>query len=265
MRLVVESQLERYTCAQQYFNSTDPNNPGRVQRAYNELATLMEVPGVFACHVQMKGMCFCRQPSPLLGREMPVASSSSVHYWADWKLTCCIGDAVIRHLLTRGTHREFGYAALLVMLVHYFAVAAWVAGSAISSGLFVPMLVIGCLVGRLLGLVAVDLAATWGHGSPGCVPLTDALAPPPPSYLLGATVLAFVVALTLFLAQRAARCVSAAERLGLGRPRGVCADWRRRIHGGRDAAHGRSSSHHDGGELTISCCTEGWLCCATTL
>ena len=77
------------------------------------------------------------------------------------------GGTAIRHLLTRGTHREFGYAALLVMLVHYFLGAAWVAGSAISSGLFVPMLVMGCLVGRLMGLAAVDIAAALGLGSPG--------------------------------------------------------------------------------------------------
>ena len=58
------------------------------------------------------------------------------------------------------------------MLVHYFLGAAWVAGSAISSGLFVPMLVMGCLVGRLLGLAAVDIAAALGHGSLGycCAP-----------------------------------------------------------------------------------------------
>lgn len=53
------------------------------------------------------------------------------------------------------------------MLVHYFVGAAWVAGSAISSGLFVPMLVMGCLVGRLVGLAAVDIAAALGYGSLG--------------------------------------------------------------------------------------------------
>lgn len=45
VRLIVESQLELYTCGGRYFNSTDPAYPGPVQRAYNELATLMEVPG----------------------------------------------------------------------------------------------------------------------------------------------------------------------------------------------------------------------------
>ena len=53
------------------------------------------------------------------------------------------------------------------MLVMYFVGAAWIAGSAISSGVFVPMLVIGSLIGRLLGLAAVDMATAFGRGSPG--------------------------------------------------------------------------------------------------
>ncbi len=59
------------------------------------------------------------------------------------------GEDAIRHLLSRGTHREFGYTPLLLMLVFYFCGAAVIAGSALSTGLFVPMLLIGCLVGEL--------------------------------------------------------------------------------------------------------------------
>lgn len=66
------------------------------------------------------------------------------------------GEDAIRHLFSRGTHREFGYAAMLVMLIFYFLGAAWTAGSAIASGVFVPMLLIGACIGRLVGLVAVD-------------------------------------------------------------------------------------------------------------
>ncbi len=75
------------------------------------------------------------------------------------------GEDAIKHLLSRGTHREFGYAALIVMLVVYFGGAVWAAGSAISSGLFVPMLLIGSCIGRIVGLIAVDVAAAGGHGS----------------------------------------------------------------------------------------------------
>ena len=78
----------------------------------------------------------------------------------------CAGEDAIKHLLSRGTHREFGYAALLTMLIVYFGGAVWAAGSAIASGLFVPMLLIGSCVGRLVGLAAVDIAAAGGHGSP---------------------------------------------------------------------------------------------------
>lgn len=80
------------------------------------------------------------------------------------------GEEAIKHLLSRGTHREFGYAALLVMLAFYFSGAVWAAGSAIASGLFVPMLLIGSCVGRIVGLIAVDIAAHAGYGSPGYRP-----------------------------------------------------------------------------------------------
>jgi hypothetical protein len=39
----------------------------------------------------------------------------------------------------------------------YFVGAAWAAGMDISSGMFVPMLLIGAVLGRLVGLVMVDL------------------------------------------------------------------------------------------------------------
>ena len=81
---------------------------------------------------------------------------------------CTAGEDAIKHLLSRGTHREFGYGALATMLVVYFAGAVWAAGSAIASGLFVPMLLIGSCVGRIVGLIAVDIAAANGYGSQGC-------------------------------------------------------------------------------------------------
>ena len=86
---------------------------------------------------------------------------------SDRLLFCPAGEDSIKHLLSRGTHREFGYAALVVMLVFYFAGAVWAAGSAIASGLFVPMLLIGSCIGRIAGLIAVDFAAAGGHGSAG--------------------------------------------------------------------------------------------------
>jgi chloride channel 7 len=72
-------------------------------------------------------------------------------------------DDAIRHLLTRGTHREFGYGPLLAFLVIYSVGACYIAGSSIASGLFVPMLVMGAAVGRLVGLMLLDLAISWGY------------------------------------------------------------------------------------------------------
>ena len=80
------------------------------------------------------------------------------------------GEDAIRHLLSRGTHREFGYAAIVCMLVFYFIGAAVTAGSAISSGTFVPMLLIGACIGRLIGLITVNIAAAHGAGSEGAPP-----------------------------------------------------------------------------------------------
>jgi len=42
---ITENRLERYMCPQSTFNSTDPARPGSVQGVYNELASLMDVPG----------------------------------------------------------------------------------------------------------------------------------------------------------------------------------------------------------------------------
>ena len=53
------------------------------------------------------------------------------------------------------------------MLVYYFLGAVWAAGSAVASGLFVPMLLIGSCVGRFVGLVIINWCADHGYGSGG--------------------------------------------------------------------------------------------------
>jgi hypothetical protein len=73
------------------------------------------------------------------------------------------GEDAIKHLLTRGTHREFGYTPLLVFLMLYAVFATVVAGSSLSSGLFVPMLVMGSALGRLVGLMLYDVAVAMGY------------------------------------------------------------------------------------------------------
>jgi chloride channel 7 len=73
------------------------------------------------------------------------------------------GEDAIKHLLTRGTHREFGYGPLIVFLLLYATFATLVAGSSLSSGLFVPMLVMGSALGRLVGLMLYDVAVGLGY------------------------------------------------------------------------------------------------------
>eukprot|EP01133_Synstelium_polycarpum_P007277 gene7277-8457_t len=51
-------------------------------------------------------------------------------------------------------HGLIGIGALLLYFVYYFLFAAYSAGSGISSGTFVPMIVIGASYGRAIGIVA---------------------------------------------------------------------------------------------------------------
>ena len=80
------------------------------------------------------------------------------------------GEDAIRRLLSRGTHREFGYGALLTWLALYATGAVFAAAAGVSSGLFVPMLAIGAGIGRLAGRAAVDACAAAGTGSAGAPP-----------------------------------------------------------------------------------------------
>ena len=60
------------------------------------------------------------------------------------------------------------------MLLFYYWMACWAAGTYISSGLVVPMLLIGALYGRMLGKFMVDIfgipqTAYWDWLDPGTV------------------------------------------------------------------------------------------------
>ncbi|XP_008113070.2 chloride channel protein C [Anolis carolinensis] len=62
----------------------------------------------------------------------------------------------ITYLFRRGTHNEFGYASLFTALVFYFLLSCLTAGSAVASGLVIPMLYTGALFGRIIGLILVS-------------------------------------------------------------------------------------------------------------
>ncbi|XP_031558101.1 chloride channel protein D-like isoform X2 [Actinia tenebrosa] len=89
------------------------------------------------------------------------------------------GEQAIHHLFSRGTHFELGYASLFTVLVVYFLLACWSAGSAVSSGLVVPMLFIGGVYGRIIGRAMVDLfgvhtSGYWAWMDPGAFALIGA-------------------------------------------------------------------------------------------
>ncbi|PNW78323.1 hypothetical protein CHLRE_09g402051v5 [Chlamydomonas reinhardtii] len=88
--------------------------------------------------------------------------TSTVYYNQLATLLFSTGEEGIKHLFARGTHRLFGYKALLTMGAYYFVFAVLVAGSAVASGLFVPMLMIGAVLGRIFGLLTVDIAQGLG-------------------------------------------------------------------------------------------------------
>eukprot|EP01062_Namystynia_karyoxenos_P034828 TRINITY_DN25497_c0_g2_i1.p1 TRINITY_DN25497_c0_g2~~TRINITY_DN25497_c0_g2_i1.p1 ORF type:complete len:948 (+),score=286.76 TRINITY_DN25497_c0_g2_i1:76-2844(+) len=86
------------------------------------------------------------------------------HYSPLATLTLSDNEGTIRRLFSRQTDPEFGYAPLCVFLVLYFSFACWAAGSAMSSGLLIPMMVIGATMGRIVGhwLVQVMVPSTDG-------------------------------------------------------------------------------------------------------
>ncbi|NXY69425.1 CLCB protein, partial [Glareola pratincola] len=67
------------------------------------------------------------------------------------------GKQGITYLFKRGIHEEFGYASLCTALAFYFILSCWTAGSAVASGLVIPMLYTGALYGRIIGLILVSI------------------------------------------------------------------------------------------------------------
>uniref|UniRef100_A0A8D2IQI6 Chloride channel protein n=1 Tax=Varanus komodoensis TaxID=61221 RepID=A0A8D2IQI6_VARKO len=63
----------------------------------------------------------------------------------------------ITYLFRRGTHMEFGYSSLFTALLFYFLLSCLTAGSAVASGLVIPMLYIGALYGRIVGLILISI------------------------------------------------------------------------------------------------------------
>ncbi|XP_025056823.1 chloride channel protein C-like isoform X2 [Alligator sinensis] len=77
------------------------------------------------------------------------------------------GRRGIAYLFKRGTHEEFGYTSLFIAVAFYFLLSCWTAGSAVASGLVIPMLYTGALYGRIVGLILVSIfgVQTNGYGA----------------------------------------------------------------------------------------------------
>eukprot|EP00754_Rhynchopus_humris_P028237 Rhum_TRINITY_DN15140_c6_g1::Rhum_TRINITY_DN15140_c6_g1_i1::g.140491::m.140491 len=67
-------------------------------------------------------------------------------------LTMNSGDTVIKHLFAKGTADTFGVGVLLIYFAMYFIFAAYAAGCTYASGLVIPILVMGSVVGRAVGV-----------------------------------------------------------------------------------------------------------------
>ncbi|KFV85531.1 Chloride channel protein D, partial [Struthio camelus australis] len=67
------------------------------------------------------------------------------------------GKQGITYLFKRGTPGEFGYTSLCITLAFYFFLSCWTAGSAVASGLVIPLLYMGALYGRIIGLILVSI------------------------------------------------------------------------------------------------------------
>ncbi|GAX85776.1 hypothetical protein CEUSTIGMA_g13191.t1 [Chlamydomonas eustigma] len=95
--------------------------------------------------------------------DLPGNGTHTVYYNQMATLLFSTGEDGIKQLFARGTHKRFSYTTLFVMGICYFLGAALCSGSAISSGLFVPMLMIGAILGRIVGLATVDIAQGLGQ------------------------------------------------------------------------------------------------------
>lgn len=91
------------------------------------------------------------------------------------------GDKAIHHLFSRETHLEFNFISLLVVLPSYFFLACWAAGTSISSGVVIPKMFIGGLIGRIVGRLMVEAFGVqtdlyWSWMDPGAFALIGAAA-----------------------------------------------------------------------------------------
>eukprot|EP00299_Pterocystis_sp_00344_P015628 c7816_g1_i2.p1 GENE.c7816_g1_i2~~c7816_g1_i2.p1 ORF type:complete len:638 (-),score=129.94 c7816_g1_i2:161-2074(-) len=80
-------------------------------------------------------------------------------------LTLSSGHNTLLRLFARESYKELTLFSLGLMLVFYFPMAVWTAGTIMSGGIVIPMLMIGALYGRMLGLIMVFLFGPTPSGA----------------------------------------------------------------------------------------------------
>eukprot|EP01063_Lacrimia_lanifica_P032364 TRINITY_DN5518_c0_g1_i1.p1 TRINITY_DN5518_c0_g1~~TRINITY_DN5518_c0_g1_i1.p1 ORF type:complete len:874 (+),score=301.72 TRINITY_DN5518_c0_g1_i1:121-2742(+) len=80
-------------------------------------------------------------------------------------LTLSSNEGTVRRLFSRNTDPEFDTLCLVTFFLLYFVFACYTAGTSLSSGLLVPMILMGATMGRLVGHVLVQYtnASTVGN------------------------------------------------------------------------------------------------------
>jgi len=107
----------------------------------------------------------------------PDANETQLYYNDVATLMQGSGTGYLNKLWSRGSFFMFEWSSCLAVFIVYFFMTIWTAGSAISGGIFVPILVSGGLLGRALGVGMIyiwqDVAGTsyptneWQWMDPG--------------------------------------------------------------------------------------------------
>jgi len=92
-----------------------------------------------------------------LGETVPSLKNSENTYNSMAALTLVPFKTACQNLFARGMPHLLSWESMLVFLILFFVAAAVTAGSAIPSGLLMPQMVIGGLIGRLFAILAIKM------------------------------------------------------------------------------------------------------------
>ncbi|XP_029644599.2 chloride channel protein A-like isoform X2 [Octopus sinensis] len=76
------------------------------------------------------------------------------------------GEDAVKNLFSRNTHLNFGFPSVACVLVLHFLSVSWASGTAVACGILVPVVFIGGLCGRLVGITLVNILKSLGSNDP---------------------------------------------------------------------------------------------------